>query len=464
MKVSKRVYEYAVENFDSVAHTTLNPEEPGVVRIHMIPPKVDGRDIKPSVAIINGQDIIPVNVSWAVLLLEFIKRVNKYEGRPVSDTDVEDIINSTYKGVKKVFPFVSNKRIRTDILRIMNTFKQIAFGEVPSEGIGYLSMGDYAPYMEAPHRMDLMISSMKCDGKWNCNQQCIHCYAAGQELSEEAELTTKDWKRIIDSCKRNKIPQITFTGGEPTMREDLLELIDYSRWFVTRLNTNGIKLTEEFCKKLYDCSLDSVQITFYSKNEDIHNQLVGAKQYENTVAGIKNALKAGLSVSINTPLCKLNGDYVDTLKFLHELGVTYVTCSGLITTGNALTDKSFDLQLTNEEIKDILGKAVDYCFSNGMEISFTSPGWIEEEFFKEKGISTPTCGACLSNMAVTPSGNVVPCQSWLSGKTLGNMLEDSWNLIWNDPMCLERRGYSALMSGECPLRKHKSAKEGMNCE
>ena len=88
-----------------------------------------------------------------------------------------------------------------------------------------------------------------------------------------------------------------------------------------------------------------------------------------------------------------------------------------------------------------------------MEISFTSPGWIGEEFFKEHALSTPNCGACLSNMAITPGGNVVPCQSWLSGKPLGNFLRDPWKEIWNSEKCKKHRDYSALMLGRCPLRR-----------
>ena len=57
---------------------------------------------------------------------------------------------------------------------------------------------------------------------------------------------------------------MTFTGGEPTMREDLLNSIRYARWFISRLNTNGIRLTEDYCRKLREAELDSVQITFYS--------------------------------------------------------------------------------------------------------------------------------------------------------------------------------------------------------
>ena len=246
---------------------------------------------------------------------------------------------------------------------------------------------------------------------------------------------------------------MTFTGGEPTMREDLCELIDYAKWFVTRLNTNGVRITPEYCRKLKEASLDSMQITFYSSDPAVHNALVGADRYAETVAGIENALAAGLSLSVNTPLCVMNRDYRSTLEFLHEKGVTYVTCSGLITTGNAGTGESGRMQLSVDEIKAILRECADYAFANGMEISFTSPGWADEAFCDEIGITMASCGACLSNMAVTPGGNAVPCQSWLSDPPLGSMLTDDWQDIWNGPVCRERREYSAKMLGLCPLRR-----------
>ncbi len=446
---------YYKENFNEVMHTTLNPEGPGVVRIHLIPPKYEGGKVASSVAIINGQDIIPVKYSWSILLAEFIKEVNKYHGREVSEEDVENIMQNTVKAVKKVFWMTSAKKLRDDVYKIMNTFKQIAYGEAVDEEIGYMNIGQYADNMSAPHRMDIMVSAMTKGEKWNCNQKCVHCYAAGQTQADEAELSTEDWKNILDKLRKIGVPQVTFTGGEPTMRDDLFELIDHARWFVSRLNTNGIKLSKEYCEKLREVELDSIQITFYSGDRDVHNTLVGAPHYDDTVAGIENALAAGLNVSINTPLCTLNKDYVETLKFLKEKGVQYVTCSGLITTGNALTDTSESLQLSNEEIKKILADAADYAYANGMEISFTSPGWIEEEFFEKHALSTPNCGACLSNMAITPGGNVVPCQSWLSGKILGNFLNDDWETIWNSDTCKKRRDYSGLMLGRCPLRREK---------
>jgi MoaA/NifB/PqqE/SkfB family radical SAM enzyme len=316
-----------------------------------------------------------------------------------------------------------------------------------------MSIGEYEEYMNAPHRMDVMVSAMTKDGKWHCNQKCVHCYAAGQTLSDEEELSTEEWKKILDKCRDAGIPQVTFTGGEPTMREDLMELIKYARWFISRLNTNGIKLTEDYCRKLHEAELDSVQVTFYSSDPEVHNKLVGADQFENTASGIENALKEGLSVSINTPLCTLNRDYVKTLEYLHDRGVIYVTCSGMIMTGNATTEDSESIQLSGEELEKILREAVAFCNENGMEIAFTSPGWIDQKVFDELNIPSPSCGACLSNMAITPGGNVVPCQSWLSDRPIGNMLRDDWVNIWECPACTDHRNFSSDMTGECPLRR-----------
>ncbi len=454
-KSTKRELRYALSGFNEVYHTTLNPEGPGVVRIHLVPPMIRDGEVGASVAILNGQDVIPVNTAWTILLAEFIRQVNRYAGRPVSDEDAKLIRSETCRAVRKIYPFVGKKRMEKDLYTIMETFTRIARGKEPDEKINYITLGDYAPYMRAPHRMDLMVSAMTLDGHWHCNQRCVHCYAAGQTLAEEKELSTEQWKRIIDILRASGVTQITFTGGEPTLRSDIFELVEYGKWFITRLNTNGVLLTEEFCEKLKKASLDSLQITFYSADEAVHNALVGAEKYSNTVAGIKNALAAGLSLSVNTPLCTLNRDYVKTLEMLHEMGVIYVTCSGLITTGNAAKGESEGLQLTNEEIREVLEKAVHYCYENGMEISFTSPGWVGPEFCRKLGINPPSCGACLSNMAVTPGGNAVPCQSWLSGEKLGNMLETDWDKIWNGEACAKRREFSARMTGECPLRIYR---------
>ena len=453
-KTVRNLKTYMDSSFSEVLHTTLNPDGPGAIRVHLIPPKAEENVLNPSIAIINGTDILPVNFVWAVILAELIRETNHYDGKEIGEEDIRGILDRTADNIRQLLPVLSRKRIKRDIQTIYTTIRQIAYREEVTTDVHYMSIGDYAPFMQAPHRMDLMVSAMTKQGSWHCNQKCVHCYAAGQTLSDEEELSTDDWKKILDKCRSACIPQVTFTGGEPTMREDLFELISYARWFISRLNTNGIRLTPDYCKKLREAELDSVQITFYSADAEVHNRLVGAARYEETLAGIKNALAQGLSVSINTPLCTLNRDYVKTLKLLHGLGVIYVTCSGLITTGSAAQAASEELQLESGELEQILRQAVAYCHRNGMEIAFTSPGWLDEQVFEELNIPSPSCGACLSNMAITPGGNVVPCQSWLSDKPLGNMLADDWKEIWESETCQNRRDFSAQLTGECPLRRY----------
>ncbi|MCR5287899.1 MAG: radical SAM protein [Saccharofermentans sp.] len=443
---------YELKNWDQVIHTTWNPDGPGVIRMHMIPPRFTPFRITKTLVIINGSEILPINESGAILMTEYVKNVNAFGDKAMSEKDLEEIIAKTFRGVKKVFPRVKDEVLKDDLYYYIGLFEAVAKGEAVEDGCETLTIGEYAKYMTAPHRMDLLVSAMAKEGRWNCNQKCVHCYAADQKCAEEKELSTDDWKKIIKILRKQKISQVTFTGGEPTMRKDIPELIREARWFITRLNTNGVNLTEEYCQELRKAELDNLQVTFYSCDEDIHNRLVGAPNYQKTLAGIRNALAAGINMSINTPICRLNKDYKKTLEFLHDLGITYVTCSGLILTGNAREKESEDLRIEGEELYESLKEAVEYAYANDMEISFTSPGLVSQECLSQMGLDIPSCGACLSNMAVTPSGNVVPCQSWLSDEPLGNILTDKWKKIWNDPRCRKIREYSAKEEQNCQLR------------
>ena len=131
----------------------------------------------------------------------------------------------------------------------------------------------------------------------------------------------------------------------------------------------------------------------------------------------------------------------------------YATCSGLIPSGGADTQESRATALSPEELTDILRQAADTAEELGMELDFTSPGWLPEETLRALGLHLiPSCGACLSNMAVTPDGKVVPCQSWLSGEPLGDLLTDRWADIWNSRRCAAIRAESARMEHICQLK------------
>lgn len=438
-------------HLNRVRHVTLDPDGPGVVRIHLIPCTKPDRDT-PFVAILNGQDILPLNLSWAILLTNLIEALQPHSGTELKDADWAAINAQAVAATRKIYRKTEPLQIESDLQMMLDTLIAVAQGKEPPLHIQPISLAQYAPRMAAPHRMDLMISTMVKDNAWHCNQKCLHCYAANQPLSAVPEMDTDQWLAVIEKCRSIGIPQLTFTGGEPTLRQDLVKLVQAAQWFVTRLNTNGRMLTSALCKDLRAASLDAVQITFYSADETVHNELVGVDGYTDTVNGIKNALAAGLNVSLNTPLCSLNKDYRATVEFAYDLGIRYLTCSGLIPAGNAAESASKSVRLTPEALTEVLRPAMDFALSHGMEVNFTSPGWLDEDTLTGLGFTQiPSCGACLSNMAVAPDGTVLPCQSWLTGHGLGHILRTPWNRIWRSPECCAIRMESARMKRLCQL-------------
>lgn len=436
-----------------VKHCTFNPKGPGVVRIHLVPPRFSLFKNPPHIVILNGYYLLPLGPAWALLLSRFIDEVNAFDGKPISDAAYEEIAARVVRRAAAAYPTVSHAALREDLADMTEILFAIARGQTPDVEIAKLSLRSYAAYMRAPHRMDLMVSAMTdAAGHWQCNQKCMFCYAAGEALGGAAELSLKEWCAAIDKLHRAGVPMLTFTGGEPTGRADLAEMIAHAKWFVTRLNTNGTRLDEALVAALVAAELDSVQITLYAADAEVHNRLVGGTHHHETVAGIRTALAGGLDVSVNTPLCRLNADYVSTLRFLHELGVRFVTVSGLICTGGAAKGhESYDLDAV--ELLQILTEAKAFCDANGMEIDFTSPGLVDEAALAAIGMRAPACGAALSNMAIAPDGTVVPCQSWLGSEAaLGNILTDDFDTVWGHPFASRLRGMTDAEAKSCPFR------------
>lgn len=445
-----------------VAHVTLNPNGPDAVRIHLVPPKPSLKN-QPSVAILNGWYVVPLTSHEARLLRIFIEELTTHagDGQALSEEETRFIMSAVRRRMKRFYPEVPEERFEVDLAEMLDAFTRIINGEKPGYNFQrMLPMDLYAPHMPGPHRMDLIVAPMEVDSRWGCPLHCGICYAQGQQqMSVKHLLSTAEWERIIDILWHDaRVTQLTFTGGEPTTRKDLPELVQHAQRFVTRVNTSGVTMTPELAKSLHDSSLDGLQITLYSKDAQDHDALVGLPgAWERTVAGIRNALSAGLNVSVNTPLCRLNYQYYSsTLEILHGLGIKWVSASGLIVAGAAEKALGSKDTLSSEELYSAIKSAKEYADGNGMELIFTSPGWLSNEQLESLGLQAPVCGACLTNMAVAPDGTVVPCQSWLDDNGLGNILTTTWSRIWGNSRCKEIRARGKF-GNVCPLKAAQEA-------
>ncbi|MDD5009234.1 MAG: 12,18-didecarboxysiroheme deacetylase [Syntrophorhabdaceae bacterium] len=148
---------------------------------------------------------------------------------------------------------------------------------------------------------------------WNmtkrCNLRCIHCYALAEgEDYKGNELSTEEGKRLIDDLAQFGVPVILFSGGEPLLREDLPELIDYAVKKDLRavISTNGTLITEEKARRFARSSLSYIGISLDGIG-GVNDLFRGSKgAFEKALAGMRNAKKAGIKVGLRFTINKRN--------------------------------------------------------------------------------------------------------------------------------------------------------------
>lgn len=341
--------------------------------------------------------------------------------------------------IRKIAP----DRIRTDLDRIFGILMQMADGGCPVEINLQGKDINYAKWT-APARMDLAVT-------YRCNLRCGKCYLPGSHEGEE--LSYDEWLRVYEILWSIGVPLVVFTGGEPTMRDDIVKLISAADEFVTGLVTNGTRLVE-FAKPLRDASLDYVQVTIESYDPETHDQMTEVPgSHAQAIAGIREAVKEDLQVVTNTTITKANGpDFVKTMKWLHEeLCVNSIACNTLICSGKGTAYRN-EYGLGDTEIKQILAEAHSLAIEKGIDFQWYSPTCYNAGINPmELGLGIKSCSAAAHNMTIQPDGTVLPCQSWPD--TVGNILTDSWKKIWRHPVCLKLRNQQ-MAASECKRCKH----------
>ena len=355
---------------------------------------------------------------------------------------------------------VGSEQAKLDFDQFKSQFQSLLHpdGACPIHDLGLETVAPFSARPSAPYRMDLAIT-------YRCNNNCAHCYNARPR--QYPELTTGEWKQVIDRLWDAAIPHIVFTGGEPTLRSDLPELVAYAehKGQISGLNTNGRRLKDAaFLQELVDAGLDHVQITLESHDPAIHDQMVKANgAWQDTVAGIKNALASHLYVMTNTTLLKNNSPYLaETLQFLSELGVPTFGLNALIYSGKGET---VGTGLAAASLPPLLAIAREHVDRTGQRLIWYTPTQYCHFDPMQLELGIKGCSAALYNMCVEPDGSVIPCQSYY--QPLGKILIDPCDRIWGHDLAVklrERQGLPAecnactLLSecgGGCPLERQK---------
>lgn len=296
----------------------------------------------------------------------------------------------------------------------------------------------------APYRMDLAVT-------YRCNNDCPHCYNARARTFPE--LPTEAWYEVLETLWTVGVPHICFTGGEATLRRDLPELIRRSKKLgqVTGLLSNGRRLSDRaYTDGLVEAGLDHIQFTLESHSPEIHDHMVARQgAWKQTVAGIQNAVDAGLFVMTNTTLLTRNHtDLGHTIDFLADLGVPTVGFNALIYSGYGA---SVGTGLPEAALEPLLQIARERTEHYGMRLIWYTPTMYCHFDPVQMELGVKGCTAAAYNMCVEPDGSVIPCQSYY--ETIGNLLTDSWDSIWNHELAqwLRERRYTPDVCRACPV-------------
>jgi len=421
---SSGLYHYAIENPDEKSRVHLRVD-------------ADGH----GTLVVNANRVMHLNPTAALMAWLLLEKIDEKEAVKAIKREYRVSANQA-RGDLADFNLQLDELIRPD-------------GACPVHELDLDTLMPFSACPSAPYRMDLAVT-------YRCNNDCAHCYNARER--NFPELTTKAWKGILDKLWGLGVPHIVFTGGEATLRNDLPELIAHAEknGQITGLNTNARRLADEkYVQHLVDAGLDHVQITVESCDADVHDQMMRAKgAHKQTIKGLKNVLASPLYVMTNTTMLRTNVDTIpDTLDFLAELGVPTVGLNALIYSGNGLT---VGTGLAERELQPILDIAIQKTEARGQKLIWYTPTQYCQFDPTQQNLGVKGCTAALYSLCIESNGDVLPCQSYYT--SLGSMLDDNWDSIWNHELAVrlrERQGLPdkcdgcdlvAECGGGCPLK------------
>lgn len=392
------------------------------------------------VLLVNANRVIHLNETATLMAFLYLQEIPKEQASA--------LVRDTYR--------VSKAQAASDYAHFCDNFSQLIRpdGACPVCDLDVDIKAPFSTTPSAPYRMDLALT-------YRCNNDCHHCYNARPR--NFGEISTQEWMQIIDRLWEIGIPHIVFTGGEPTLRDDLPALISYaeSKGQITGVNTNARRLQDtRFLSELVDAGLDHIQITVESHAAAIHDQMVAANgAWRQTINGLRNALDTPLFVMTNTTMLRQNSPYLaETLDFLAELGVPTIGLNALIHAGHG---SAVNTGLDEKELLPLLDIARSKTDLYRQRLIWYTPTQYCNFDPMQLELGVKGCTAALYNMCTEPDGAVIPCQSYY--QPVGNMLTDPWEQIWNHNLSrhLRERAYipdkckpCALLEecgGGCPL-------------
>lgn len=259
-----------------------------------------------------------------------------------------------------------------------------------------------------------------------CQANCIHCSAARHKRSDEQELTTDEWKRVIRESERLGTVTVVFTGGEPLLRPDIFELIEWvdKDEAVALMFCNGLLLTQENVKRLADAGLWCIHISIDTPDPEEHDRMRRVPGcFEKAIEGLKRCKDAGILVGISTyatPERLHNGQVAELVELARRVGADEITIFDVVPTGRLLLEDRKHL-LSDADKQELCRLEEHWNKDHGLPHVIT-----------QAHVNGPTGVGCYAGWCqfyITAYGEMTPCD--FTPLSFGSARHESVEAIWN---------------------------------
>lgn len=331
-----------------------------------------------------------------------------------------------------------------------------------------------------------------------CNLRCIHCYERSEPgVPVEGELTTEEVMKGIDVLSRAGVVILAFSGGEPTVRPDMLRLVEYAskKGIYVAMATNALVFaSREKVKEYKQAGLQFVQISLDGVNPETHDSFRGVSgAFEKTVRGIENCVAEDLFVEVAATATKHNYKEIpELIEFVDKLGADWFMLYNFVPTGRGRDIVEADL--SPEEREALLITCWSMLKAKRVNVLSTAPYFariaqeIEEGKIQDRIRSLPElcqlgeelktgeaiipthfynpkltgqlrrladfiggCGAGRFYISIEPNGDIYPCVFFPHEEEvkLGNILQDDFERLWRSHSLLRVLRNKDALKGNC---------------
>lgn len=325
---------------------------------------------------------------------------------------------------------------------------------------------------------------------YNCNLRCVHCFADAKYCGSDyksgilpGEMTTEEWKKVIDNLHGAGVFDLFVSGGECMMREDIFDLLSYihEKGMGFFLLSNGTLIDEKKARYLkeigclkVECNMDGAT----AKSYDAFRGVKGA--FDKTIKGIQACLNAGIPLRCNVMETRMNiYELEEIVKTCYKIGVKEVCVVPLEDGGRSIPNKE-RLKFTEDEYEKVteLYRKVDKWVHRVLkdEILLITPVSVAEKPMIMNVQHMPMCGAGKIHCTVTPYGDVKLCpadRDTFKDEEV-NLLKRSLADIWKNSKILNEIRSSAFFKCSgcvnmrcnygCPVVRYRQIHNGVDVE